>query len=213
MSKSKGWISATLAVIAISATAPLMIGQNAPLANASKGIKKTDTIVLEHVQPGKEQARILHWDARFAREFVGGNGGQWAVSSAINSRDGARLSDVVLVSKLPQSMGGEDAENPLKVRHYHPVREEFFVPLQGRARGIVNGEEVVLEPGMVILIPAGVVHDLHLRAVPLDDKLFRMLEIGAPLGADPKEDVWLTEEDKNNAIQLARTAKPPLPGF
>ena len=176
---------------------------------------KVDTIVLEHKRPsdGDVQARILHWDARFAREFVGGNGGQWAVTSAINARDGARISDVVMVTKLPESMGGERADDPLKVRHYHPVREEFFLPVEGRARAVVNGKETIIEPGMVILIPAGVVHDLHLRAVPLDDKIFRMLEIGAPHGADPKEDVWLTEEDEQNAIRLARTAKPPLPGF
>ena len=78
---------------------------------------------------------------------------------------------------------------------------------------MVNGEDIVLEPGAVIFIPAGVVHDLHLRAVALDDKVFKMLEIGAPLGASPDEDAWVTEEDYANAIRLARSAIPPLPGF
>ena len=89
---------------------------------------QVDTIVLRHKRPGDgdEQAHVLHWGARFAREFVGGNGGQWAVTSAINADDGARISDVVMVTKLPESMGGERADDPLKVRHYHPVREEFF---------------------------------------------------------------------------------------
>lgn len=32
--------------------------------------------------------------------------------------------------------------------HYHHKREELFVVLEGRARGVVNGEEMILESGM-----------------------------------------------------------------
>ena len=168
---------------------------------------------LERRTPGDDTATIISWDEHFSREFTAGNGGQWAVTSPIGGRSGARLSDVVLITKLPHSMGGEDPENPLRVKHYHPVREEFFVPIEGRARAFVNGEEVVLEPGEVVFIPAGVVHELHLSAVALDDQVFKMLEIGAPLGASPEEDAWVTEEDYATAVRLARSAIPPLPGF
>lgn len=129
------------------------------------------------------------------REFPDGEGGQWAVTSAVAAEVGAKLCDVCMVWKKP-------GFKPLSVYHYHPRREEFFVVLEGRAKAIVNDEEIILEPGMVVFVPAGEKHHLHLRAIPMDGEVFKMLEVGAPLGANPEEDVWVGEESEATAKML-----------
>jgi len=65
--------------------------------------------------------------------------------------------------------------------HYHHKREELFIVLEGRAIGVVNGEEMILEPGMAFLAPAGDKHYFHLRARPLNNAIFKMIEVGSPI--------------------------------
>lgn len=42
--------------------------------------------------------------------------------------------------------------------HYHRKRESFYIVQKGRAKAILDGEEFILEPETVVLIPAGTKH-------------------------------------------------------
>ncbi len=44
--------------------------------------------------------------------------------------------------------------------HYHPVTEESYHILQGRARMRVGGEEAILAPGQSVLIPPQTPHQI-----------------------------------------------------
>lgn len=87
---------------------------------------------------------------------------------------GTKGCNAVVITKHP-------GVNDKPLIHYHPKREELFIVLEGRAEGIVNGAEVTLEPGMAVLAPAGDRHYFHLRARPLDNKIFKMMEVGSPI--------------------------------
>jgi mannose-6-phosphate isomerase-like protein (cupin superfamily) len=47
------------------------------------------------------------------------------------------------------------------IRHYHPVAEESYYILRGRALMELGKEEQSLEPGQIVLIPRGLPHEIH----------------------------------------------------
>jgi mannose-6-phosphate isomerase-like protein (cupin superfamily) len=53
--------------------------------------------------------------------------------------------------------------------------------MQGKAKATVDGKEVILEPGMAVLAPAGEKHYMRLLAAPIGKKPFVMIEAGAPV--------------------------------
>ena len=66
--------------------------------------------------------------------------------------------------------------------HYHKNRESILIPISGEAIEIVEGEETVIKPGYVLLIPAGEKH----MVVNNSSKDFRFLEFFTcpPLASD-----------------------------
>ena len=142
-------------------------------------------------------AKIVDFNNYPVRGFPDGEGGQWAETQAVAEEVvGSKLCDVVLITKKP-------GFKPLNVDHLHPRREEFFVVLEGRAEALIDGEKVILTPGMVVFVPAEERHFLHLRAIPLDDKPFKMLEVGSPLGASLEEDVFLGDSEKTAKMLIS----------
>jgi mannose-6-phosphate isomerase-like protein (cupin superfamily) len=87
---------------------------------------------------------------------------------------GAKNCNVLVISVKPGAKPKPDL-------HYHPRREEIFVVMQGKAKATIDGKEVILEPGMAILAPAGEKHYMRLLATPIGKKPFVMLEAGAPM--------------------------------
>jgi mannose-6-phosphate isomerase-like protein (cupin superfamily) len=47
------------------------------------------------------------------------------------------------------------------IRHYHPVAEESYYILSGRALMELGEEKQSLEPGQIVLIPPGLLHEIH----------------------------------------------------
>ncbi len=45
----------------------------------------------------------------------------------------------------------------------HEDQEGFFV-LEGKGRALIGGEELIMEPGMAFMVPAGVVHSMKREA-------------------------------------------------
>lgn len=66
--------------------------------------------------------------------------------------------------------------------HYHKERESILIPISGQAVEIVEGREIVVAPGDVLLIPAGEKHMVINRS----DEDFRFLEFFTcpPLASD-----------------------------
>jgi uncharacterized cupin superfamily protein len=66
--------------------------------------------------------------------------------------------------------------------HYHKDRESILIPLSGEAVEIIEGEETVVMPGDILLIPSGEKHATANRS----DRDFRYVEFFTcpPLGAD-----------------------------
>jgi len=66
--------------------------------------------------------------------------------------------------------------------HYHQNRESILIPVSGEAVEIIEGEETVIRPGDVLLIPAGEKH----TTVNRSDRDFRYVEFftSPPLAAD-----------------------------
>lgn len=53
----------------------------------------------------------------------------------------------------------------------HEDQEGFFV-LEGRGRALVGGEELIMEPGVCFMVPAGVVHAMKKEKGCQDCKVF-----------------------------------------
>lgn len=66
--------------------------------------------------------------------------------------------------------------------HYHKNRESVLIPVAGEAVEIIEGEETVIRPGDILLIPAGEKH----TTVNRSDRDFRYIEFFTcpPLAAD-----------------------------
>jgi quercetin dioxygenase-like cupin family protein len=66
--------------------------------------------------------------------------------------------------------------------HYHEKRESILIPISGEAVEIIEGEEIVIRPGDVLLIPAGEKH----TTVNRSERDFRYVEFftSPPLAAD-----------------------------
>ena len=95
------------------------------------------------------------------------------------------------------------------IPHFHPAREQFHIIIQGRARALIDGEEVILEPGSVVYSPPGAVHNIFMRSLPMDDKPLKILEINSPSGPDVAHDVWIGNAGQV-AKQIAEQAIPPV---
>lgn len=65
--------------------------------------------------------------------------------------------------------------------HYHQKKESLFIVLEGKAKVIVNGEEVLLEPGTAVIVPPREKHYLFLGMIPADDKPLKLIAIGSPI--------------------------------
>ena len=122
-------------------------------------------------------AKIIKLEDHHSTEILNEKEGHWATEAAIGEEVGAKNCNMFVISKKP-------GLEPMSVMHYHPKREEFFVVLEGSAKAIVNDAEIILEPGMIVFVPAGEKQYLHLRAIPMGDKVFRILEVGSPMKED-----------------------------
>ncbi len=114
-----------------------------------------------------------------------------------------------MILKKPESLGGESQVDPLTLPHYHPEREQFHIIIEGRAKALVNGQEVMLRPGTVVYSPPGAVHDIFLRSLPMDGRTLKILEINSPTGSDVDHDVWIGDAGEI-AKRLASQARPPV---
>jgi len=56
--------------------------------------------------------------------------------------------------------------------HYHKDRESILIPLIGEAIEVINGQDTVVRPGDVLVIPAGE----HHATINRSDEEFRFLE-------------------------------------
>lgn len=119
-------------------------------------------------------AKVIKLNDHPSREVQHEEGGIWATISTVGEDVGAKNCNVMVITKEP-------GMKPRSVLHYHPKREELFVVIEGRAKVIVNDIETILEPGMVVFVPAGETHYLHLRAIPMGDQAFKMIEAGSPI--------------------------------
>jgi len=76
----------------------------------------------------------------------------------MNERDTVRIvreSPEVLELEAEWAPGGTPPP-----AHLHPEQEERFVFQSGRMRAVIDGEERVLEPGDMVVIPPGTVHQM-----------------------------------------------------
>lgn len=64
------------------------------------------------------------------------------------------------------------------VQHIHPIMEERFEVVSGRAAFRVEGVESILEPGEVLVVPPG---SAHLAWNPTEDRVVLRLEMRPPL--------------------------------
>ena len=131
-------------------------------------------------------AKIIKMEYHQYTEYIDTKGAQWVTETAIGKDVGATKCNVVMITK---KAGFE----PLSIMHYHQEREEIFIVIEGKAKGIVNNSEIILEPGIVVFIPAGEKHYLHLRALPIEGKIFKMIEIGSTI---EDEDIWVGESQE-----------------
>ncbi|HDH07280.1 MAG TPA: cupin domain-containing protein [Thermoproteales archaeon] len=70
--------------------------------------------------------------------------------------------------------------------HYHKQRDEIYIILEGEGVLTINGKEIRVKPGDVILIPKGSKHSIK----PLDKELKFLFASAPPF--NPKEDRFFT---------------------
>ena len=154
---------------------------------------------------------IFQWaDPRLpAREYPDLKGRTWAKEWLLDERQGLKNLNMFMIVKKPESQGGELQADPVTLPHYHPDREQFHIVIEGRAKALVNGKEVILRPGTVVYSPPGAIHNIFMRSLPMDDDALKILEINSPTGADVDHDVWIGDAGEF-AQRIAREARPPV---
>ncbi len=81
------------------------------------------------------------------------------------TKDGSQIRSLLDLSNAPvRNQSFAEASLPAGVateRHYHRRSEEFYYLLEGSGVMEIDGEERVVGPGDVILIPAGAWHQIR----------------------------------------------------
>lgn len=87
----------------------------------------------------------------------------------------------------------------------HPNVDQFFRIEEGTAKVVINGEEHLLTPDMVAIVPAGSMHNVINESVDAPVKLYTIYAPpNHPEGTEhpTKEDAMLAEEEHNAASSL-----------
>ena len=69
----------------------------------------------------------------------------------VNKEMGARILDVHINTLKPGIPG---------VYHYHEKIENVYIPIKGKGRLVVNGEEHIIEKGVVVFLKPGDKHEI-----------------------------------------------------
>ena len=64
--------------------------------------------------------------------------------------------------------------------HHHKEKESLIMVLDGKAKANLNGKEIVLEPGMAVIVPPMEKHFVYLGVRSADGKPLRLIDIGVP---------------------------------
>lgn len=89
----------------------------------------------------------------------------------VNKETGAKILDVHINTLKPGIPG---------VYHYHEKVENVYIPIRGKGRLVVNGEEHIIEKGVVVFLKPGDKHEISASG----DEEFSMFEIYSSVERD-----------------------------
>jgi quercetin dioxygenase-like cupin family protein len=89
----------------------------------------------------------------------------------VNKEMGARILDVHINTLKPGIPG---------VYHYHETVENVYIPIRGKGRLVVNGEEHIIDRDVVVFLKPGDRHEISAAG----DEEFSMIEIYSSVERD-----------------------------